>query len=98
MKKLELKKLIREEIRKVLKEGRTFIIGSDTARMYDYDEEELDSELQSVAPQYKKDVDYKYITAMGDDFPNAIEIKNGRMIADKEIESMLRGLRGDGKY
>jgi hypothetical protein len=81
-----------------IKQGRTFIIGSDTARMYDYDEEELDSELQSVAPQYKKDVDYKYITAMGDDFPNAIQIKNGRMIADKEIESMLRGLRGDGKY
>lgn len=111
MKISELKKLIREEIKSLLKEGYItegltpeqkkglFIIGSDTAKdRYQYDEESL---VEDMEDNGLVESDYEFIIARGDDFPNMIKIKPqslSRILANQEMVNFLQDIEGDGQY
>jgi hypothetical protein len=104
MKKSELRNLIREEIRKVIKESseNTFEINPDLFR---YDMEDLEDEAKDYLSKYDGGIvgydgydsvdtgkDYQWAIAMGDDFPHAIIVKSPALLQDKRAMDFIRGL------
>ena len=97
MKKLELTKLIREEIRKVLKEEmeQVYAIPMNMARVYQFDYAELidDSNKYNFSKfdggEDGEGKDYSWNIARGDDFPESITIKNPAMLNDPQIKDFL---------
>jgi len=87
---------------------KTFLIGSDIAELYNYDEEQLVDEFSEYVGNfhngktYEEGIDFSFITARGDDFPNAISIINPDFLKiimrNKEAIKFLKGLKGNGKY
>ena len=92
MKKSELRKLIQEEVRKVLKENQNvFVIGDNMAQTFSMDLEELQDEIDNEYnfAKYKEGIDYEWSIGRGDDFPNAITIKNTKMLQDPKVKEFL---------
>ena len=94
MKQSELRKLIREEVKKALKEvdaSNVYPIHMRIAKLFSMDIEDLQEECDTEygLNKYSQDMDYKWIMERGDDFPNAIQIINKRMLSDAGIMDML---------
>lgn len=105
----------RSDVNRVIQLGKggnvpkTYIIGRDTAEIYDYDLESLKEEFlpfvnnsNETEKTYEEGKDFEFAIARGDDFPNAIIITNQnllkKLLADKEAIYFLKDLKGDGKY
>ena len=99
MKVSELKNLIREEVRKVLKEAVTdnvYPIHMRIAKIFNmdmYDLQETCDDEYSLS-KYTLNKDYKWNIARGDDFPDSMVIMNQSMLSDPEIKMLLRFLSG----
>ena len=93
MKISEFRKLIREEVRKVIAENQDNIvsIGDNAARTYGMDMEELQNNVEDEYnfAKYREGIDYEWNTARGDDFPHAITIKNVSMMSDPKVKKFL---------
>jgi len=93
MKLSQFRKLIREEVRKVVNESQDKIIGigDSAARAYGMDMEELQNDVEDEYnfAKYREGIDYEWNIARGDDFPHAITIKNASMISDPKVKEFL---------
>lgn len=98
MKKLEFRKLIREEIKKVLKEATEQVYGLrlGAAKMYGFDFGELVDEANEYnfskfdgGEDGEGGADYSWNFERGDDFPESITIKNPAMLNDPKVKDFL---------
>ena len=95
MKQSELKKLIREEIKKALRmeaNGEEVIeLNMKLFRLFNGDMEDLQDECDNEygLVKYTQDKDYEWAIGRGDDFPNALIIKNKSMLSDAGIMDMI---------
>lgn len=93
MKQSELRKIIREEVQKVLSEENTtiFPVNMKIAKRFGMDIEELQDDCESRynLGKYEEGTDYNWSFERGDDFPNGIEVINKSMVADPKIKELI---------
>lgn len=76
-------------------------VGSDTVTfgpqiMDDGNFERLADFLDSKG--YQEDVDYAWVITMGDEYPNAMQIMNPVMKADRSLAQALQSVKGTSEY
>jgi hypothetical protein len=108
---VESKKAKRSKMMKENKGGvKTFTIGNDAYKTYGYDIDALEDDAKEYLGTYDGGIkgydgdesvdtgaDYQWAIARGDDFPNAIIVKNPAILKDEAAMGFIRGLKA-GKH